>query len=73
MELWDLYDENRAPAGKTHVRGQEIPAGFYHLVVHVWLRNNRGAYLISQRSANRPAFPLLWECVGVRRSKERTA
>lgn len=64
MELWDLYDENRVPTGKTHIRGQELPAGFYHLVVHVWLRNSRGEYLISQRSASRPVFPLLWECVG---------
>ena len=36
----------------------------YHLVVHVWIRNSKGEYLISQRSANRPTYPLMWECVG---------
>lgn len=64
MELWDLYNENREFTGKTHIRGQEIPQGFYHLVVHVWIRNRKGEYLISQRSATRPTFPLMWECVG---------
>lgn len=64
MELWDIYNENREFTGKTHIRGQEIPQGFYHLVVHVWIRNRKGEYLISQRSATRPTFPLMWECVG---------
>ena len=64
MELWDLYNENRELTGKTHIRGQEVPQGLYHLVVHVWIRNSKGEYLISQRSADRPAFPLMWECVG---------
>ncbi|MBR4096714.1 MAG: NUDIX domain-containing protein [Oscillospiraceae bacterium] len=64
MELWDLYDENRNPTGREHIRGNEIPDGCYHLVVHVWIRNSKGQYLISQRSANRPTFPLMWETVG---------
>lgn len=33
-------------------------------MVHVWIRNSKGEYLISQRSANRPTYPLMWECVG---------
>lgn len=64
MELWDLYNKNRELTGKDHIRGEEIPEGYYHLVVHVWIKNSKGQYLISQRSANRPTFPLLWECVG---------
>ena len=62
-EIWDLYDENREFLGKDHVRGEQLPIDGYHLVVHVWIRNSRGEYLISQRSANRPTFPLVWECV----------
>ena len=64
MELWDLYNERRELAGRDHIRGEEIPQGFYHLVVHIWIRNSKGEYLISQRSADRPTFPLMWECVG---------
>jgi 8-oxo-dGTP pyrophosphatase MutT (NUDIX family) len=64
MELWDLYDENRNLVGLDHVRGERIPQGCYHLVVHVWIRNSAGQYLMSQRSADRPSYPLMWECVG---------
>ena len=62
-EIWDLYDENRELLGKNHVRGEQLPIDGYHLVVHVWIRNSKGEYLIAQRSANRPTFPLVWECV----------
>lgn len=64
MEFWDLYTEDRKPIGKTHLRGNKIPDNKYHLVVHVWIRNSEGKFLISQRAANRPTFPLMWECVG---------
>lgn len=64
MELWDLYNENREKTGHDLMRGETIPDGFYHLVVHVWIRNSKGEYLISQRSADRPTCPLMWECVG---------
>lgn len=62
-EIWDLYNENRELIGKDHVRGEQLPIDGYHLVVHVWIRNSKGEYLIAQRSANRTAFPLEWECV----------
>ena len=63
-EIWDLYNEKRELIGKDHVRGEQLPTDGYHLVVHVWIRNSKGEYLISQRSANRPTYPLMWECVG---------
>lgn len=64
MELWDLYTRDRRLTGETHVRGEKLPPERYHLVVHVWIRNSRGEWLISQRAANRPSFPLMWECTG---------
>ena len=64
MELWDLYTEDRKLTGKEHIRGEKLPENTYHLVVHVWIKNSKGQYLISQRSDNRPTFPLMWECVG---------
>ena len=63
-EIWDLYNENRELLGKDHIRGEQLPIDGYHLVVHVWIRNSKGQYLISQRSANRPTYPLMWECIG---------
>ena len=64
MEIWDLYNISRERTGKTHVRGTPLPEDGYHLVVHGWIRNNRGEYLLSQRAADRPTNPLKWECVG---------
>ena len=63
-EIWDLYNERRELIGRDQVRGESIPQGCYHLVVHIWIRNKKGEYLISQRSADRPKNPLKWECVG---------
>lgn len=63
MEIWDLYNLDREVIG-SHVRGTELPENGYHLVVHVWLRDRQGRYLLTQRSANKPTFPLHWECVG---------
>lgn len=63
VEIWDLYDKNRNVIGE-HIRGNELPSNGYHLVVHVWIKNNKGEYLISQRAASRPTHPLEWECVG---------
>ena len=63
MEIWDLYNRNREIIGE-HIRGTEMPEGGYHLVVHIWIRNSEGKYLMTQRSANKKTYPLAWECVG---------
>ena len=62
-EEWDLYSADRVIIGECR-RGDAIPEGKYHLVVHVWLQNSRGQLLISQRAESRPTDPLMWECVG---------
>ncbi len=64
MEVWDLYDENKMFVGKTHTRGDDIPENTYHLVVHAWIVNKEGKYLITRRAENRPTYPLMYECVG---------
>jgi len=35
----------------------------YHLVVHVWISNSQGQYLISKRTPNK-TYPLMWETTG---------
>ena len=57
MEIWDLYDNKRNIIG-THIRGNKIPDNTYHLVVHVWIKNSKGQYLIAQRSKSRTQNPL---------------
>ena len=63
MEIWDLYDRERRVIGE-HIRGNEMPENGYHLVVHIWIRNREGKYLMTQRSENKKTCPLKWECVG---------
>lgn len=62
-ELWDVYDEMRNLTGRTHRRGEDLLPGEYHLVVHIWIRNGQGQFLMTQRSPNK-GFPLLWETTG---------
>ena len=63
-ELWDLYDKDRNIVGKIHERGNEIEDGYYHLVVHIWIMNKDGKYLISRRDKRRENYPLKLECQG---------
>jgi 8-oxo-dGTP diphosphatase len=62
-ELWDVYDSGRNLKGRTHRRGDPLPAGDYHLVAHVWLRNGRGEFLITRRAPSK-GYPGMWECTG---------
>ena len=62
-EVWDVYDVNRQLTGRTHLRGQPLAPGDFHLVVHVWVVNSRGEFLITQRSPNK-GHALMWECTG---------
>jgi len=49
-EIWDVLDSKGAKTGRLHERGRPMPAGDYHLVVHVWKRNSRGEWLIDERA-----------------------
>lgn len=62
-ELWDVYDVDRRPLGKTHRRGEPLPVGEYHLIVLVMLQNDKGELLITRRAPNK-GFPNMWEFTG---------
>ncbi len=63
METFDVYHRDRTKAGK--VVGRETPAadGEYYLIVHVWIRDNSGEYLLTRRAQHK-TFGGLWECPG---------
>lgn len=61
MERWDLYTCDRIRTGRTILRGEKIPEGFYRLVVHVCIFNHEGEMLIQQRQKNKPGWPNLWD------------
>ena len=63
VELWDILDENGNKTGRVHERGKPMNDGEFHLEVYVWIENDNGEYLISQRSPSK-SFPNLWESTG---------
>ena len=60
-EKWDLYDHNRNKLDKTINRGELIPAGCYHLVIHFCLFNHEGKLLCQRRSITKNTYPLFWD------------
>lgn len=63
MEVWDLYDGERNPLGKTHIRGNKMQPGEFHIVVEVITLNADGRIFMTQRDPVKP-LPMLWETTG---------
>lgn len=61
MEIFDLYDENRIKTDKTIIRGNKTPDGFYRLVVHICIFNNKGKMLIQQRQPFKKGWSNMWD------------
>ncbi|MBQ8554343.1 MAG: NUDIX domain-containing protein [Clostridia bacterium] len=61
MELWNLYTPDRQNTGLTMQRGDPVPEGLCHLVVHVVIFNSRGEMLIQQRQPFKAGWPNLWD------------
>jgi isopentenyldiphosphate isomerase len=62
MELWNIYDQYRHMTDRIHKRGEEMNVGDYHLVVHVWIINDDGQFLIQRRQPWKIGFPNMWDC-----------
>ena len=63
MEFWDVYNKDRYKIGRKHERGMPLPDGDYHLVVSIWIVNNKQEILVAKRHPNKH-YPNLWECPG---------
>ena len=61
MELFDLYTAEREKTGKTMIRGESVPEGYYRLVVHVCIFNDQGQMLIQQRQPFKSGWSNLWD------------
>lgn len=61
MEIWDVYNKYRQNTGRTHERGNLMNEGDYHLVVHVWIVNDRGEFLIQKRQPWKSGWPNMWD------------
>lgn len=64
LELWDIYDENRKLTGRTIIRGDKLKENEFHLVVHIWVVNSKGEFLIQKRAPTVQLCPGLWATTG---------
>lgn len=64
MELWDVLNEKGERTGRTAIHGQGLHPGDYHLVVHIWIRNENGEYLIQKRAEHLEWKPGIWATTG---------
>ncbi len=65
MELWDIMNDRGVITGKTAVRGRTtLKSGEYHLVVHIWVIDSKGNFLIQRRSEKRKLMPGEWAATG---------
>jgi isopentenyldiphosphate isomerase/N-acetylglutamate synthase-like GNAT family acetyltransferase len=62
MELFDIYDKYRNKTGRTHERGVPITEGDHHIVVHVWIVNDKEEFLIQKRQSWKIGWPNMWDC-----------
>jgi 8-oxo-dGTP diphosphatase len=60
MELCDILDEFGTRTGRAVTRGTKLAPGEFILVVHVWIRDETGRYLIQQRALNLEVEPGIW-------------
>lgn len=60
MEIWDVYDDKGIKSGKTIIKGTELKTGEYHLVVHIWIVNSNGEFLIQKRASTVRFNPNKW-------------
>ena len=53
MEIRDLYDKDKNVTGKTILKGETIPEGYYMLVVLIFIQDSNGKFLIQKRSVEK--------------------
>lgn len=63
MELNDIYDKDRNPTGRVHVRNTKWAPGEYGLVVCVWVYDGKGNLLMTRRAPQK-SFAHTWENSG---------
>ncbi len=60
LERCDVVDEFGNCTGRIVVRGTELGPGEFYPVVHVWIRDEAGNYLIQQRAWTEVSGPGMW-------------
>lgn len=63
MEMWDIYDKNKMPMGRTHERGKPLNDGEYHIVENILTMNSQGQILVTRRDKRKTSGGM-WEITG---------
>lgn len=63
MEYNDIYDNDRRPTGRRHIRGTPWRKGEYGMVVCVWVYDGKGNLLLTRRAPQK-SFAGTWENSG---------
>ena len=61
MEYIDIVTKKGKPTGKSQLKSVIHQKGYYHNTAHIWFYTNNGEILLSQRSAKKVIWPLLWD------------
>ncbi len=65
MELWDIYDKDKKPTGRTMKRNDWcLKDDEYHLTVLGVVKHTDGRFLITQRTLDKAWAPGHWEVSG---------
>jgi 8-oxo-dGTP diphosphatase len=64
MEIWDILDKNGTTTGRTIKRSELLNEGEYHLVVHIWICDENGNFLIQRRPETVEWMPNIWATTG---------
>lgn len=64
MEIWDILNSDGKMTGKTVKKGTRLEQGEYHLMVHIWIIDQNGHFLIQKRAIHREWMPGLWCTTG---------
>ena len=65
MELWDIYDENKQPTGRTMVRDDwNMKDDEFHLTVQAAIMRPDGRFLITRRKLTKSWGAGWWEVSG---------
>ena len=60
MEIFELFDRQGNKLNKQMERGSKIQNGEYHKVVHIWIKDSNGMYLVQQRNKSTDRYPYQW-------------
>jgi len=60
MEFWDLYNRDGHRLDIQIKRGELIPENTFHRVIHVWIINELGEFLLQKRAPHLTWFPNKW-------------